>query len=82
MTTPGSSLADDAAAHAMRSAGPDAWRKRLGRTWWLTPVLTGRTAITPLRSGGATSPSAARSMNPARSLGPDIVGADFTGWWV
>jgi aquaporin Z len=21
-------------------------------------------------------------VNPARSLGPDIVGADFTGWWV
>ncbi len=21
-------------------------------------------------------------MNPARTLGPDIVGADFTGWWV
>jgi len=21
-------------------------------------------------------------MNPARSLGPDIVGVGFTGWWV
>ena len=21
-------------------------------------------------------------MNPARSLGPDIVSTDFTGWWV
>jgi aquaporin Z len=21
-------------------------------------------------------------MNPARTLGPDVAGADFTGWWV
>jgi aquaporin Z len=21
-------------------------------------------------------------MNPARSLGPDIVSTDFTGWWI
>jgi aquaporin Z len=21
-------------------------------------------------------------MNPARTLGPDIIGANFTGWWV
>ena len=21
-------------------------------------------------------------MNPARTLGPDIVGANFTGWWI
>jgi aquaporin Z len=21
-------------------------------------------------------------MNPARSLGPDIVSLDFTGWWI
>jgi aquaporin Z len=21
-------------------------------------------------------------MNPARTLGPDIVGADYTAWWV
>jgi aquaporin Z len=21
-------------------------------------------------------------MNPARTLGPDIVGVNFTGWWV
>lgn len=28
------------------------------------------------------SPISGASMNPARSLGPDIVGVDFTGWWI
>jgi aquaporin Z len=28
------------------------------------------------------SPISGASMNPARTLGPDIVGVDFTGWWV
>jgi aquaporin Z len=28
------------------------------------------------------SPISGASMNPARSLGPDIVAVDFTGWWI
>jgi len=28
------------------------------------------------------SPISGASMNPARTLGPDIVGWDFTGWWI
>jgi aquaporin Z len=28
------------------------------------------------------SPISGSSMNPARTLGPDIVGGDLTGWWV
>jgi aquaporin Z len=28
------------------------------------------------------SPISGASMNPARTLAPDLVGADFTGWWV
>jgi aquaporin Z len=28
------------------------------------------------------SPISGSSMNPARTLGPDIVSANFTGWWV
>jgi MIP family channel proteins len=28
------------------------------------------------------SPISGSSMNPARTLGPDIIGANFTGWWV
>ena len=28
------------------------------------------------------SPISGASMNPVRTLGPDIVSADFTSWWV
>jgi aquaporin Z len=28
------------------------------------------------------SPISGASMNPARTLGPDIVGLDFNGWWI
>ena len=28
------------------------------------------------------SPISGASMNPARTLGPDIIGNDYTGWWI
>jgi aquaporin Z len=28
------------------------------------------------------SPISGASMNPARTLGPDIVSTDYTGWWI
>jgi len=28
------------------------------------------------------SPISGASMNPVRTLGPDIVGNDYTGWWI
>jgi aquaporin Z len=28
------------------------------------------------------SPISGASMNPARTLGPDIVALDFNGWWI
>lgn len=33
-------------------------------------------------NGLFASPISGASMNPARSLGPDLVGIDFTGWWI
>lgn len=33
-------------------------------------------------NGLFASPISGASMNPARSLGPDIVANDFTGWWI
>ncbi len=36
--------------------------------------------VAPL--GLFASPTSGASMNPARTLGPDIVGNDYTGWWV
>lgn len=33
-------------------------------------------------NGLFASPISGASMNPARTLGPDIVGVDFTGWWI
>ncbi len=36
--------------------------------------------VAPL--GLFASPISGASMNPARTLGPDIVGLDFNGWWI
>jgi aquaporin Z len=30
----------------------------------------------------SVSPISGASMNPARTLGPDIVASDYTGWWI
>ena len=35
-----------------------------------------------LAAGVAACSSSGASMNPARTLGPDIVAVDFSGWWV
>lgn len=42
-------------------------------------IAVGSTVALP---GLFASPISGASMNPARSLGPDIVGNDYTGWWV
>jgi aquaporin Z len=36
----------------------------------------------PAGAAGAASPISGASMNPVRTLGPDIVAWDFTGWWI
>ena len=42
-------------------------------------IAVGATVALP---GLFASPISGASMNPARTLGPDIVGNSYTGWWV
>ena len=42
-------------------------------------IAVGGTVLLDAMFGG---PISGASMNPARTLGPDIVSANFTGWWV
>jgi aquaporin Z len=51
-------------------AKPGTQLPRISRAW------SGR------QLGLFASPISGASMNPARTLGPDIVSGDFTGWWV
>lgn len=48
----------------------------------ISPNATLAVGATVALLGLFASPSSAASMNPARTLGPDIVGSTFTGWWV
>jgi hypothetical protein len=51
-----------------------------GRSIGHNAAIAVGSTVAPL--GLFASPISGSSMNPARTLGPDIVGANFTGWWV
>ncbi len=53
--------------------------RRVFPAGWVVPYWVGSTVAL---LGLFASPISGASMNPARTLGPDIVGNDYTGWWV
>src|SRR5260221_258380 len=45
------------------------------------PISRAAPAVAPGLLGLFAGPISVSSMTPARTLGPDIVAGDFTGWW-
>jgi aquaporin Z len=56
-------------------------RRSLTRGSPTVPSRWQATGSTVALLGLFSSPITGAAMNPARALGPDIVGVKFTGWW-